>query len=148
MRARDLAREQPTVNLDTSAVDAAQLLADTNLPGLVVLDEDGRPSTVLSGTEVLRMVLPRYYTDDPTLVHVIDEPQADQFWRELCGRTVAECLPEKPRELPVVSPDATVLEIAALMARSHCPLVAVIGQDGQLLGMITLDTLMDRILAL
>lgn len=134
------------MSLDTPAVDAARLLADTNLPGLVVLDDRGRPFTILRGTQVLQLVLPRYYTDDPALTHVIDEPHADQFWRELAGCTVAQCLPEKPRELPVVSANATVLEIAALMARSHCPLVAVVDKDGRMTGAVTLDALMDRLL--
>jgi hypothetical protein len=146
MRARDLLGEYPTVGLDTAAVDAARLLAETNLPGLVVLDRKGRPSTILPGTQVLRLVVPPYYVDDPALAHVIDEPHADLFWQELSGRTVAECLPKQPRELPVVPPDATVLEIAALMARTRCPVVAVAGKDGQMLGAVTLDVLLDRTL--
>lgn len=147
MRARDLAAEYPTVRLDSAAVDAARLLAGSNLPGLVVVDQRGRPSTILPGTQVLRMVVPRYCIDDPTLARVIDEPHADVFWRELSSRTVAECLPDQPKELPVVRPDATVLEMAALMARTRSPLVAVADSAG-MHGVVTLDTLLDRMLAL
>ncbi len=147
MRARDLATEYPAVRLDTPAVDAARLLADADLPGLVVLDDRGRPSTILPGTQVLRLVLPGYYVEDPALARVVDEPHADVFWRELSGRTVAECLPAQPKELPVVSPEATLLEVAALMARTHSPLVAVAGKAGPMLGVVTLDALMDRLLS-
>lgn len=147
MRARELAAEYPTVTPQTPAVDAARLLADTNLPGLVVVDDQDRPVTILPGTQVLRMVVPRYCQDDPALARVIDEPHADLFWRELSGKTVAECLPEQPRELPVVDPEATALEIAALMARTRSPLVAVAGKDAPMLGVVTLDALMDRMLA-
>jgi CBS domain-containing protein len=147
MRAQDLLTAYPTVSPDTPAVDAARLLAGTDLPGLVVVDAQGRPSTILPDTQVLLLVIPQCYVEDPALARVIGEPHADAFWRELAGRTVAECLPERPHELPVVSPRATALEIAALMARTRSPLVAVAERDGPLLGVVTLDGLLDRMLA-
>jgi predicted transcriptional regulator len=145
MQAGELAAAFPTVGLDTPAMDAARLLAQENLPGLIVVDERGRPKTILPGTQVLRMAVPRYCLDDPALARVIDEAAADVFLNELGGRTVAECLPERERELPVVEADATILEIAALMARTRTPLVAVVARDRTLLGAITLDALLDRL---
>ena len=50
---------------------------------------------------------------------MVDEATADVFLRGLGDRTVAETLPRERRELPVVDPDATVLEVAALMARTR-----------------------------
>jgi CBS domain-containing protein len=145
MRARDLAVPFPTVGLDSSALEAARLLASADLPGLIVADRDGQPKTILAGTQVLRMAIPRYCIDDPTLARVIDEEHADRFLTDLAEHTVVELLPEHPGELPVVSPDATVLEVAALMARSRTPLVAVVA-DRQILGAITLDALLDQML--
>lgn len=146
MRAQDLAAPFPTVGMDTPAVEAARLLAGQNLPGLIVVDEAGRPATVLPGTQVLRMAIPSYCLDDPALARVIDEAAADLFMRNVGDRTVAELLPHERRELPVVSPDATVLEVAAVMARARSPLVAVAGDDLTMLGAITLDALLDRML--
>jgi FOG: CBS domain len=146
MRARDLAADFPTVGLGTPALDAARLLADQDLPGLIVLDGDDKPFTVLPGTQVLRLAVPRYCQDDPTLARVVDEQHADLFLRALGDKTVKELLPEQPRELPVVDPDATVLEIAAVMARMRSPLVAVVS-EGRMVGAITLDSLLDRMLA-
>jgi CBS domain-containing protein len=54
-------------------------------------------------------------------------------------------MPPQPHELPVVSPEATVLEMAAMMARTRSPLVAVVDQ-GQLIGAVTLDRLLDSVL--
>lgn len=45
----------------------------------------------------------------------------------------------------MVASDATALEIAALMARTRSPLVAVVG-DGRLLGAVTLHGLLDRVM--
>jgi CBS domain-containing protein len=145
MRAGDLAAPFPTVGTTTLALEAARLLAAQNLPGLIVVDDRRRPLTILPGTQVMRMAVPRYIQDDPALARVVDEAAADVFLEELGDRTVADVLPEQPRELPVVTEAATVLEIAALMARTPTPLVAVVGDDGALRGAITLDALLDRL---
>jgi CBS domain-containing protein len=147
MRARDLVLRYPMVRRTTLVADAARQLAEQNLPGLIVVDDEGRPLTVLSGTQVLQMAVPRYCQNDPTLARVVDEAAADVFAHELGAATVAQALPPHTRELPVVRGDATALEIAALMARSRTPLVAVVDEGGVMLGAITLDGLLERVLA-
>lgn len=143
MRARDLLADFPTVELDTPVLEAARLLAEQDLPGLIVVGADGLPFTILPGTQVLRMAVPGYCQDDPALARVIDEAHADLFLRQLSERTVREALPRERRVLPVADLNATVLELAALMARTHSPLVAVVA-GGRLHGAVTLQALLDR----
>lgn len=145
MHAGALAREFPTVTLDTPALEAARLMAANDLPGLVVLGGDGRPCTVLGGTQVLRLAVPLYIQDDPTLAGVVDEAAADTFTTRLGDRTVRQLLPDEPLELPVVDADATLLEVAALMARVRVPVCAVVDGD-RLIGAITVDSLLDHAL--
>ncbi|GAA1287460.1 histidine kinase [Planotetraspora silvatica] len=145
MRARDLLIAFPSVTVDAPVIEAARLLAGHDLPGLIVVDDDGLPISILPGTQVLRLAVPGYCQDDPALARVVDEKHADAFLTSLAGRTVGEALPSDRRELPVTDPDATVLEIAALMARTRSPLVAVVSEEG-LLGAVTLQALMDRVL--
>ncbi len=147
MRARDLAVPFPAVTTDTLVVEAARLLAQQDLPGLVVVDHGGRPTTILPGTDVLQMAVPQYCQSDPALARVVDEATADIFIQQLGDRTVAQALPARRRELPVVDGDATALEIAALMARSRSPLVAVVDDQGAFAGAVTLDALLDRVLS-
>ncbi|MGP3921117.1 CBS domain-containing protein [Nonomuraea sp. 10N515B] len=142
MRARDLVSDFPTVTLNTPIVEAARLLADQDLPGLIVVDERGLPLSIMPGTQVLRLAVPGYCQEDPALARVVDEAHADRFLRSLAGKAVREALPREPRELPETDPDATVLELAALMARTRSPLVAVV-DDGRLLGAVTLQALLD-----
>lgn len=145
MRAGDLAASYPTVELDTPALVAARLMASNDLPGLLVSGGPQRPWVVLPGTRLLRLAVPGYCLDDPALARVIDEAHADRFLDRLAGRTVRDCLPERPGEVPVVNSDAMVLEVSAVMARTGSPLVAVVGDDG-MRGVITLDALLDRML--
>ncbi|WP_020524713.1 CBS domain-containing protein [Catelliglobosispora koreensis] len=146
MRAADLAVEYPTVTMSTPAFEAARILARGDLPGLIVVDDAGKPLVVLPGTQVLRLAVPSYIQDDPTLARVIDEAAADVFIRELDGRTVQECLPDEPKEPPIVDSRATALEMSALMARTRSPLVAVTNPDGTLAGAVTMHALLDRII--
>lgn len=147
MRARDLATPVPTVSVDTPALEAARILSRERLPGLIVRDRSGQPYTVLPGSQVLRFLIPRYVQDDPPLARVFDEKASDELLAKLTGSVVEDLLPDRPDldELPVVDGDATVLEVAAVMARVHSPVVAVVdGQD--LLGAITVRLLLDVLL--
>ncbi|MBX6750860.1 MAG: CBS domain-containing protein [Micromonosporaceae bacterium] len=148
MRARDLSTPFPTVTAATAALEAARLLARRALPGLIVVDDAGSPVAVLAGPQVLRLAVPAYVVEDPNLAGVVDEVAADEIVRNLDGRTVRDCLQtDHPRQLPVVDQDATVLEMAALMARSGTPLVAVTDEDGRVVGAVTLDALLERAVA-
>ena len=147
MLARELARPFPTVTLHTDALEAARTLAGGRLPGLIVLDENERPYTVLPGSQVLRFVVPTYVQDDPALARAYDEISADALCDTLATRTVREVLPKRKDlvDLPLVAADATSIEIAAVMAGMHSPIVAVV-EDSTLLGAITVSALLEHLL--
>jgi CBS domain-containing protein len=145
MRARDLSAPFPTVTPTTAALEAARLLARRDLPGLIVVNDAGAPVAVLAGPQVLRLAVPAYVTEDPNLAGVVDEAAADEIVRNLDGRTVRDCLQtDHVHPAPVVDQDATVLEMAALMARTGVPLVAVVDAEGRLVGAVTLDALLEQ----
>jgi len=147
MRARDLAEPFPVVGLDTDAMAAARLMGEQRLPGLIVCDHDGRPYTVLPGSQVLRFIIPNYVQEDLALARVYDESASDELLGKLTTSTVRDVLPGERDidELPIVDHDATTIEVAAVMARMHSPIVAV--TDGEtLLGAITVSRLLGHLL--
>lgn len=136
------------MGLGTDVLDAARVLAERRLPGLIVLDEEGRPYAVLPGSQVLRLMVPRYVQEDPALARAYDEQAADALCQKMAGRQVSELLPELPRDpddVPVVDGDATAIEVAAVMARLRSPVVAVV-EHGETLGAITVAALLDHLL--
>ena len=145
MRARELAEQFPIVSLTTDALTAARTMGEQRHPGLIVCDGQGRPHTVLPGSQVLRFMIPPYVQEDPTLARVYDEHKADQLLTKLSHKTVEELLPKRQDrdELPVVDPDATSLEVAAVMARMHSPVVVVVDDEGQVLGAVTVSRLFE-----
>ncbi|MFJ8112545.1 CBS domain-containing protein [Streptomyces sp. NPDC096132] len=153
MRARDLAVEYETVSVDSDALEAAWLMAEHKLPGLLVVDERGEPKAVLPASQMIKVLVPSYVVEDPTLAAVVDEKHADRLCRALAGRRVGDCLPHEAAPPPIAGPDDTALEVAALMARLRSPLVAVTAAKGshgeggtQLLGVITASHLLHELL--
>lgn len=143
MRAIDICEAHPMVDLTTDALEAARLMASRSLTGLVVRGDASHPYTVLPASQVLRFVIPAYVQDNPALARVYDERHADLIAERLAGRTVGEVMPAKSDIAAVlrVNHDDTLLEIAAVMARSHSPIV-VVGRGDDIVGVITIRRLL------
>lgn len=141
MHAEDIAEEFPVVSMDSNALDAARLLAEHRLPGIVVTDSSGKPHAILPASQVVRFIVPGYVQDDPSLAGVLNESMADRAADKLGGKKVREVLPEHLVEVPPANADDTIIEVAAIMARYRCPLVAVM-KAGRLHGVITASRLL------
>lgn len=103
MRAEEIAEGFPVVSIDSDALDAAGLLAEHRLPGIVVTDPSGRPYAVLPASQVVRFIVPKYVQDDPSLAGVLDESVADRAAERLGGKTVRDVLPEHLLNVPAVA---------------------------------------------
>lgn len=142
MQAHEIAISLPTVRVGDPVAKAVRMMVVKRLPGMIVVDDNRRPIAVLPGTQVLRLAIPTSYQTDPALARTVDEVHADLFWQATSRLTVGDCLPAPSAELATVPPDATLLEIAALMARKHSPLVAMVDRSRTLLGAVTLERLL------
>ena len=142
VRAEDLDETFPIVPIDSDALEAARLIAEHNLPGLLVTDTSGRPYAVLPAVEILRFILPRYVRDDLALAGVLGESAADQAAQNLAGKTVADVLSADLRKnIRSVDAHDTVIKVAAEMAQLQSPLIAVM-KNGSLHGVITASRLL------
>jgi CBS domain-containing protein len=141
MRAEEIAEDFPVVTVDSDALDAARMLAQHRLPGIVVTDASGEPYAVLPASQVVRFIVPRYVQDDPSLAGVLNESMADRAAEKLGGKTVGDVLPEHLLNVPPANSDDTIIEVAAEMARLRSPLIAVT-KDGKLHGVITASRLL------
>ncbi|NMM17878.1 MAG: CBS domain-containing protein [Cellulomonas sp.] len=142
MRARELAQPVEVVGPTDDVATAMRLVPSSGLPGLVVAVGDSL--VVVPASQVLRVALPRYVLDDPALAWVWDEASADRLAERLAGLRVADLLGalETDADGPsaVVDGDATAVEVAAVMAAEHIPLVLVV-DGGVLVGAVTASAL-------
>lgn len=146
MQAAQIAEEYPVIDLDSDAIDAARLLAEHRLPGILVTDANGSPHSVLPASQVVLFIIPKYVQDDPSLAGVLNESMCGQVAKRLRGKKVRDVIPERLTKIPAAKADDNIVEVAALMARYKSPLVAV--QDGEkLLGVITSSRLLEVALA-
>ena len=141
MQAGEIDEEFPVVDIDAPALEAARMLAEHSLPGIVVLTADGQLYAVVPASQVVRFIVPSYVQDDPVLAGVLAESTADRAAEMLGGKTVRELLPQHQLTLPAANADDTIIEVAAMMGRLRCPLIAVMKQ-GRLHGVITTSRLL------
>ena len=145
-RARDLAAPYPSLSADAPAAEIARVLAEEEVDAVFVEGHD-QLQGVVSDIGLLVRLLPGYILEDPILAQVLEEGAADLLWQRLEGHTAAELLPAKRGAgVAEVDGDATLMEVAAAMARTSSPLVAVRERDGRLLGGITTSRLITRLL--
>ena len=126
---------------DSNALDAVRLMAERRLPGLVVTDPSGKPMTILPASQVVKLLVPGYVQDDPSLAGVLSESMADHICDTLGNKTVAAVLPKPLPEMPSVNFDDN-LEVDAAMARHRAPLVAVVSGH-EIIGVITASRLLE-----
>jgi CBS domain-containing protein len=146
MRAAELAEQVPMVQRSTTGAEAARVIAEYRLSGLVVAGDDGVPIAVVPGSQILSLVLPQYVRDEPNLAHAYDEAGADELCGALNRATIGELLEAKrltATKPPSVLPDDTLIEIASEMDSARTPVILVIDRDGSFHGVIT----MSRVLA-
>jgi CBS domain-containing protein len=146
MRAGDLAVAYPSLAPGAPAEEAARLLAEEPVEGVLVQDEHGGLQGVVTDTTLLSFLLPRYLAEDRALVGVLGEDVAGALWQRLRGRPVQELLSGSPAGLAEVNCDDTLVKVAATLVRAGVSLVAVRDPGGRLLGGITTSRLIRQLL--
>ncbi|MCT2584432.1 CBS domain-containing protein [Actinophytocola gossypii] len=147
MRAADVAEALPTARMDDGVLPAVRMVARHRVPGLAVADEHGHVVTCVSSVDLLRLVLPRHLWDEPCLARVFDEAHADRVAGRLVGVRIRDVVAEVAGRVPVVRPEATVVELVELMTRSGCPLALVGEAGGRPTGIVTANRLLDLMAA-
>ncbi|MBF4767835.1 CBS domain-containing protein [Nocardioides agariphilus] len=148
MRAAQLAEQVPMVRRDTTGAEAARVIAEYRLSGLVVAGEDGVPIAVVPGSQILSVVLPQYVRDEPNLAHAYDEAGADELCGALNRATLGELLEAKRltgTKPPSVLPEDTLIEIASAMDTARTPVILVVDREGSFHGVITLSRVLAAI---
>lgn len=148
MSARELAKPYPYVFTDDDACDAARLLIEEQLPALLVVDRDGQPYAAVAASQLIGRLMPPHALADPMFAAAFDDRDLAEAPGRLTGLTVADWLPRHRVRPPTVGPHASITHIAALMARTHTPLVAVVEHDGgrtRIAGAVTAARLLEQL---
>ena len=145
MLASDLAMSPPTVRADDSYLVVSRRIVEQGLPGVIVVDDNDRPIATLTATTVAGAALGPIYFFGPGLVRAVDEPHAEQAWRERVGLRVSDCLSMSSARPAQVSREATVVEVVVVMVRHNTPLVALVDERGRVEGAVTAAAVLAQI---
>ncbi|MEV7033569.1 hypothetical protein AB0N99_25510 [Streptomyces sp. NPDC093272] len=84
----------------------------------------GEPKAILPASQMVKVPVPGYVIEDPTLAAVVDEQHADRPCQALAGSHVGDYLPHTATASPIADPDDIALEVAALMTQVRSPLLS------------------------
>lgn len=125
MRAEELAHPIPAVRAGTRLAEVLAVLVREGLPGVVVLDAQGRPWAELSLCQVLGLLLPWPVRYRPNLAGSLPERLADRMLQETLQRPIGDLVPVGDPRHCSVRRDASALEVVTAMTRHHS-LVALV----------------------
>lgn len=148
MRAGDLQVALPTVDRTTTVARATRIIAETGRVGVLVADQGGNPVSVISALDVLRLALPDYVIEDPSLARVLDEKGVGDLLSRLAEHTIGDLIDDdrvRVRRLLWVDPDATLVEIAGLLASENAFAIGV-RHPKESAHVVTLPTVMEAML--
>ena len=141
MHAEHMAEDFPVVTIESNALDAARMLAEHRLPGIVVTDASGKPYAILPASQVVRFIVPSYVQDDPSLAGVLNESMADRAADKLGNKTVRDVLPEHLTDVPPPTRMTQSSKWPPSWRGCEVRLIAVM-KDGKLHGVITASRLL------
>lgn len=145
MRARDLMQPARVLDPEDDAGELIRAFEDPEVRAVAVVNRLGERVGVLSDEDMLQALLPPYVLDDESLAGVLAENAAAECRRRLEGKRVKDIVDAARRPHPTIGPDATLIEVAASLARTGDPAVLVT-EGEEVLGVVTVDVLLPALL--
>ncbi|MBN1529849.1 MAG: CBS domain-containing protein [Thermoleophilaceae bacterium] len=129
-----------TVNIDTRVEDVVRLLQDNELPGVPVLDGDGKLAGIVTEADLILpddqgdLHIPHYINLFGGTVFLEPLGRFEKRLRKAFASTAADMMTADP---DTVAPDASIKEAARLIHESGHNRLPVVEDDGRLVGVIT-----------
>ncbi len=135
----------PTAKLDTTLEEAVCMLADSDISGIPVVDEEGKLAGIVSEHDVIKLVLPSYEIVKP------DESSKMDYDFLMAAR--ADQVRNKPvssfmtKDVVAVAEDYPLISATSIMLMKKLKVIPVV-RDGAPVGMATRIDLAQAILRL
>lgn len=137
LKAKDIMkRDLLTISPDTHVTEAAKLLLEKHINGLLVVDEDGRLVGILCQSDLvaqqMRMPMPSVFNLLDGWIPIGSPASLEKEVRKIAAIKVAEAMTTNPI---TVNPETSLEEIATLMVSKSFHTLPVLEQ-GKLVGII------------
>jgi CBS domain-containing protein len=137
MKVRDImTTDIPTIHAGTRVAEVARIVLDRGLPGLPVVDDDGKILGIVTHTDLVakhaRVHAPRYIGLLGGVI-TLGAHHTDEELRRALAVTAADLMTAKT---PNVEPDSEIDDAASLMVEEEADPLLVL-EDGRLIGLLT-----------
>jgi CBS domain-containing protein len=138
LTARDIMQaEVVTIGPDATVQELADLLSTNKISGVPVIDDDGALVGVVTEGDIIvqdaGLHFPHYIQFLDSTIYLESVKKFEERFRRTFGTKVADVMSS---EVVSVSPDASIYDVATLMADSDVNRVPVL-EEGRLVGIIT-----------
>jgi CBS domain-containing protein len=127
-----------TVSPKTSLQEAIQILAEREISGLPVVDDDGQLVGIISETDLTWQATgveaPPYVMFLDSVIYLQNPAKHNQEVHKALGQTVGDAMSERPT---TVTGDRLVREAARIMHEKKVRRLPVVNDRSQLIGIIT-----------
>lgn len=135
--AKDLmTRDVHTVSPNTGLKELAKLFAEKRVGGFPVV-EAGRVVGVVTESDLIhrdeRIHIPTFFTLFDAILPLGGEKKFEEEMRKMAATTVAEIMTQDPI---VLSPDATLTQMATAMGEKGVHTLPVVDAEGKLVGVV------------
>lgn len=132
------------VSADAALKDAARALHKYHCDSLPILDRDGRFAGDISCYDLFSRGLPDFFANLHTISFVRNMDPFEKYFQS--DRDIRLSDMKIRREPPVISPEATLMEVVFETAVRNKPILYVVDKDKTLLGIIDRFSIVDKIL--
>jgi CBS-domain-containing membrane protein len=146
VKASDVMSPVAVLRADDPAEYLARTFVRPTLRAVAVISAEGKPLGLVTDEDVLYALLPPYVRDDPVRARVYEKDADWQPGRHLEDKLVGNVVDIRGREQISVGPDAALVEVISVIARTGGPAVLV-AEDDLVFGVITVDDLLPALLA-
>ena len=135
-----------TIGKDKNVKEALELLAENNISGIPVTDEEGKVIGIISGADIIRYsqqkkLIPSSSTSIwvAPLGNTDDDLQMIRSGYEKLYRTMVEQIMTK--KVYTASKDTPISDLAKLMSRRNVNRIPIVNKDNHVVGIVTRNDL-------
>ncbi|MGB9790643.1 MAG: HPP family protein [Thermotoga caldifontis] len=135
MRVYDvMIRDVTAVTQDETVENVVRIMASQFLSGIPVVNEDMRVIGFVSESDIIRAVVPGYFSLLQSTTFIPDMNQFLKMAAKIKDKPVREIMTHPPL---VVNENASLVHVADLMIKHNVKVLPVVDEHGRLLGIIT-----------
>ncbi|MHC1742763.1 MAG: CBS domain-containing protein [Syntrophobacteraceae bacterium] len=149
IKAQDIMiKEVLTVTPETSIQDAVRLLLDRRINGLPVINRKNKLVGILCQSDLIaqqkRVPLPSVFTLLDSFIPLASMKSLDKEIQKMAAFVVSDAMTTNP---VTVRPETEIEEIATLMVEKKYHTLPVVGEDGELVGVIGKEDILKTLLS-